>query len=60
MDHLDEHPELVDRIERFAACHLDPDLKIQARFLELVEELVEAGREVESRLSDTDDLRYFH
>jgi hypothetical protein len=55
MDYLDEHPELVDRIERFAAVHLDPDQEVQARFLELVADLVEAGREVESRLSSTAD-----
>ena len=55
MDYLDEHPKLVDRIERFAAVHLDPDQEVQARFLDLVADLVEAGREVESRRSSTVD-----
>jgi hypothetical protein len=60
MDPLNENPSLLDRIERFAADHVDPDPLIQARFLSLVSALIEAGRAVESRLSDTDDLRYFH
>ena len=49
MDHLDEHPELVDRIERFAAVHLDPDPEIQARFLQLVGEIFKAGEDSEAR-----------
>ena len=52
MDYLDEHPELLDRIERFAANHVDQDPLIQARFLSLVSALVEAGRQVESYMRD--------
>lgn len=52
MDYLDEHPELIDRIERFAAGHVDPDPLVQAKFRDLVSDLVEAGREVESYVRD--------
>lgn len=56
MNYLDEHPKLVERIKRFGnILDLHMGIEAQADFLDIVADLVEAGREVESRLSSTAD-----
>ena len=49
MNPLSEYPSLLDRVERFAAVHLDPDPVVQARFIQLVEKVFEAGEDHEAR-----------
>jgi hypothetical protein len=49
MNPLPEYPSLLSRIERFAAVHLDPDPEVQASFMQLVEEIFEAGEDHEAR-----------
>ena len=54
MENLTELPELAERLGQFGlvvALFLGPDA--EADFLDLVADLVEAGREVESRGANT-------
>ena len=47
MDPLNGNPSLNDRVMRFAAVNLDPD--VQVRFMQLVEDVFEAGEDHEAR-----------
>lgn len=56
MDYIDD-PALIADIERFASNMTAPT---RHRFFELVAQAVDAGRDAERRMSDPEDLRYYH